>query len=105
MKTQYKIDPKSGSEVVFKATDKTDPTIQIAIRKIDKKKCKNNEDLLNLQEEIHMLQNVEHPNIVKYHQAYESKDALYLCMELCRPNIIKNRMRDNKSISERKAAV
>ena len=49
---------------------------------------------------------MKHPNIVKYYQAYEGKDALYLCMELCRPNEVKNRIMKSptKSITERKAA-
>ena len=29
------------------------------------------------------MQEVDHPNIVKYYETYYDKDSVYLCMELC----------------------
>lgn len=30
------------------------------------------------------MQQVDHPNIVKYYETYDDKSYIYLCMELCR---------------------
>ena len=36
-----------------------------------------------LKNEINILQQLDHPNIVKLYETYESPDELYLVMELC----------------------
>ena len=40
------------------------------------------EDKLALQNEIDILTQVDHPNIVKLHEIFEDGDAYYLVMEL-----------------------
>jgi serine/threonine protein kinase len=40
------------------------------------------DDLISLQNEITLMQSVDHPNIVKYFETYIDKKYFYLCMEL-----------------------
>lgn len=37
----------------------------------------------SLQNEVAIMQHIDHPNIVKYFETYEESDHIYLCMELC----------------------
>ena len=39
-------------------------------------------DLLGLRREVQIMQQVDHPNIVKYIETYDDKKYIYLCMEL-----------------------
>jgi len=36
-----------------------------------------------LRNEVAIMQQVDHPNIVKYYETYEEKKTIYLVMELC----------------------
>ena len=87
LKALYEINMKvlgSGSYgKVFLAKNKKDSTIQIAI-KVIKKANMSEEDLLGLKREVSIMQQVDHPNIVKYFETYDDKKYIYLCMELCR---------------------
>ena len=87
LKALYEINMKvlgSGSYgKVFLAKNKKDATIQIAI-KVIKKVNMSEEDLLGLKREVAIMQQVDHPNIVKYFETYDDKKYIYLCMELCR---------------------
>ena len=55
--------------------------MQIAIKTINKSHM-SSEELLALQNEVSLMQQVDHPNIVKYYETYEDKKFIYLCMEL-----------------------
>ena len=52
----------------------------VAIKIIDRAKCKGKESMI--QSEIDILKKVEHPNIVKLYDIFESPDKIYLVMEL-----------------------
>eukprot|EP00835_Amoeboradix_gromovi_P003071 NODE_191_length_15469_cov_0.243071.p3 type:complete len:604 gc:universal NODE_191_length_15469_cov_0.243071:4484-6295(+) len=52
----------------------------VAIKIIDRAKCKGKESMI--QSEIDILKKVEHPNIVKLYEIFESPDKIYLVMEL-----------------------
>ena len=86
LKETYDIDQKvlgSGSYgKVFKACDKKDKSLQIAIKVINKTKL-DEEDLISLKNEVRLMQQVDHPNIVKYYETYDDNKYIYLCMELC----------------------
>ncbi|KAK8813221.1 hypothetical protein WA158_002813 [Blastocystis sp. Blastoise] len=45
-----------------------------------------------LKNEINILQQLDHPNIVKLYETYESADELYLVMELCTGGELYNRL-------------
>jgi len=52
----------------------------VAIKIIDRAKCKGKESMI--QSEIEILKKVEHPNIIKLYDMFESPDKIYLVMEL-----------------------
>ena len=86
LKNSYDINMKvlgAGSYgKVFLAVNKKDPTMKIAI-KVIKKTGMSEDDLLGLKREVAIMQQVDHPNIVKYYETYDDKKYIYLCMELC----------------------
>ena len=67
---------------VYKARDRKNSEFQVAIKVIRKQKM-SQEDLKNVMGEVDMLRKVDHPNIVHYFETYESKENIYLVMELC----------------------
>lgn len=46
---------------------------------LNKKKLKNHLD--NIQEEVSILNRLDHPNIVKYYETYDDEKFIYLVME------------------------
>jgi len=53
------------------------------------------EDLLGLKREVAIMQQVDHPNIVKYFETYDDKKYIYLCMELCKGGELFQKIIDN----------
>lgn len=52
-----------------------------------------------------MLQQVDHPNIVKYYETYDDRDYIYLCMEYCSGGALFKRVADSqKQMTEFEAA-
>jgi len=83
---QYKMDKKKslGSGAygkIFKAHKIKDPSVEIALKIIDKKGM-SKADLEGFDLEVAIMQKVDHPNIVKYFESYENKRYIFLCMEL-----------------------
>ncbi|TPX66701.1 hypothetical protein SpCBS45565_g04295 [Spizellomyces sp. 'palustris'] len=69
---------------VILATDRRphppgEPPTKYAMKVIDKAKCKGYED--HIVKEITILKQINHKNIIKLHECYETKDRLYLQME------------------------
>jgi calcium/calmodulin-dependent protein kinase I len=62
------------------AESKDRPGTLYAIKVIDKKALKGKED--SLENEIKVLRRLDHPNVVKLLEAYESKLSVYLVMQL-----------------------
>ena len=85
MQNLYNIDKKLLGEgsygKVFKAFNKKDKTIEIAIKAIAKAHL-DDDDLAALENEVAIMQKLDHPNIVKYFETYDDKKYIYLCMEL-----------------------
>lgn len=86
LKKQYDIELKPLGEgsygKVFRAFNKADPSSKVAI-KVIKKAGLDAEDLLSIAREVAIMQQVDHPNIVKYYETYDDVKYIYLCMELC----------------------
>ncbi|CAD8062120.1 unnamed protein product [Paramecium sonneborni] len=55
---------------------------QFAIKIIEKVKVKGREDILA--NEIYMLQRIDHPNIIKFHEVYQNNRNFYICMDYCK---------------------
>ena len=51
-----------------------------AIKIIDRAKCKGKEEMIET--EVQILSKINHQNIVKLYEMYESKEKIYLVMEL-----------------------
>jgi calcium-dependent protein kinase len=85
LKKSYKFGAQIGAGNygrVFAAVNRHDPDIQAAIKIIDKK-CLDEDDLKALHLEIGIMETLDHPNIVRYMEAYEDSRFIYLVMEKC----------------------
>jgi len=54
---------------------------EYAIKIVDKKNYKEEEDILALMQEIQILDQLEHPNIVNLHELFEGDDKFYMVFE------------------------
>lgn len=86
LKATYNLDPKilgKGSfGTVYKGINKKNKNQKIAIKAIDKSHL-TPQECNEIHDEIKLLENVDHSNIVNYFETYEDKRFVYLCMELC----------------------
>merc|ERR1711953_1230553 len=72
-----------------------------AIKVIDKKALKGKED--SLENEIRVLRRLDHPNVVKLLEAYESRTCVYLVMELVTGGELFDRIVEKGSYTEKDA--
>lgn len=84
------------------AESKDSPGNLYAIKVIDKKALKGKED--SLENEIRVLRRLDHPNVVKLLEAYESKASVYLVMELVTGGELFDRIVEKGSYTEKDAA-
>lgn len=86
IKSKYTVNAKplgkgSFGKVVL-ASHNCDPSIKVAIKTISKKKL--DQDMTQkVMNEIRIVQNLDHPNIVTYLETYESSKHIYQVMEYC----------------------
>ncbi|KAI4838984.1 calcium-dependent protein kinase 3 [Plasmodium brasilianum] len=64
---------------VYKATDKM-LKISRAVKVVSKKKLKN---IPRFRQEIDIMKNLDHPNVIKLLETFEDEEQIYLVMELC----------------------
>jgi calcium-dependent protein kinase len=108
MQKLYNIDKKLLGEgsfgKVFKATNKKDKTIAIAIKAIAKANL-DQDDLDALENEVQIMQKLDHPNIVKYFETYDDLKYIYLCMELCQGGeLFDHVIKSKEPLTEKKCA-
>ena len=86
LKKQYNIELKPLGEgsfgKVFKASNKSDSSMKVAVKVINKHGL-DEDDLLSISREVAIMEQVDHPNIVKYYETYDDVKYIYLVMELC----------------------
>ena len=62
--------------------------------------------LEEIQNEICIMQYVDHPNIVKYYETYDDENFLYLCLELLAGGQLKQKIEEKKQpYKEKNAAI
>ncbi len=88
---------------VFLGENKADTSHKVAIKVISKSKL-SEEEIESLHFEVAILQQVDHPNIVKYYETYEDEKFIYLVMELCPGGELIEKLSVNKSMTENMAA-
>lgn len=84
------------------AESKEEPGKMYAIKIIDKKALKGKED--SLENEIRVLRRLDHRNVVKLLDAYESRQCVYLVMELVTGGELFDRIVEKGSYTEKDAA-
>ena len=67
---------------MFLATNRKDTSMKVAIKVINKSKM-DEDSLDDIEKEIRIMTNVDHPNICSYYETYDDKKFIYLVMELC----------------------
>jgi calcium-dependent protein kinase len=66
---------------VFLSENIADPSFKVAIKVLNKAKLKDH--LYTIREEVRILTELDHPNIVKYFETYDDTKYIYLVMEYC----------------------
>ena len=74
---------------------------RVAIKSIPKNKI--SQDVTGLRNELSILEVVDHPNIIKYHQVYEDEKFLHVCMEYCSGGDLFDRIINKGTFSEAEA--
>ena len=69
--------------VVKKVCLKNNPEILRAMKIIPKENIIENEDGTNFLDEIEILKNLEHPNIMKIYECFNDKKNVYIVSEFC----------------------
>ncbi len=85
------------------AENKADNSYKVAIKVITKSKL-SPEEIDALHVEVSILQNVDHPNIVKYYETYEDDRFIYLVMENCPNGELLDKFSQNQHMNENMAA-
>lgn len=84
IKKYYEVDSatlgKGAFGKVFKARSLTDKNFQVAIKVLDKSNMSSRQ-IKGIGSEVQILNQLDHPNIVKYYEVFEDKKSLYLVME------------------------
>jgi len=66
---------------VFLSESLADPNFKVAIKVLNKEKLADHIDAIK--EEVRILTNLDHANIVKYYETYDDNKYMYLVMEYC----------------------
>jgi len=77
---------------------------KVAIKILDKKKLKEDDDIIRLKREFEMLSQFNHPNVVSVYEIFESIDSYFTVMEYCDGGELFNFIVKNKYLSEEKSA-
>jgi serine/threonine protein kinase len=77
--------------------------MKVAVKVIDKKIFANKYNLKNVQSEIDIMKKVDHPNIVKLHDIFQTTNNMYIVTELCESGDLSSYLKAKKKIPEYEA--
>jgi len=99
LKDRYRIEKKLGSgsfSVVYMGTD-----IKLN-RKVAIKQIKITTDTSKITPEIEIMKKLNHPNIVKYYDAIETNNCMYIVMEYCNAGSLQDVINLNEKMGKNK---
>jgi len=88
---------------VYKAVNKSTKE-EVAVKVIDKKKASSEQDAARLKTEVDILKKVRHPNVVCLKDLFETKENLYLVMELVTGGELFDKIVEKGSYTEKDAS-
>ena len=77
---------------------------KVAIKILEKRKIREEDDLIRLKREFEMLSQFNHPNVITVSEIFESPEAYFTVMEFCEGGELFNYIVANKYLSEEKSA-
>ena len=77
---------------------------KVAIKILEKKRIKEEDDIVRLKREFEMLSQFNHPNVITVSEIFESNEAYFTVMEYCEGGELFNYIVENKYLSEEKSA-
>ena len=86
--------------VVKKVCLKNDPETFRAMKIIPKENIIENEDGTKFVDEIEILKNLEHPNIMKIYECFNDKENVYIISEFCDEGDLLGKMEKLKSLNQ-----
>ena len=81
---------------------KLDPHVKYAVKSIVRVQIKS--DVKLLEEELAILQKVDHPNIIKFHESYIDYKYIHIVMELAEGGELFDKIVSSQTFSEKVAA-
>ena len=77
---------------------------KVAVKILEKRRLKEEDDIIRLKREFDMLSQFNHPNVISVSEIFETKDAYFTVMEFCEGGELFNYIVENKRLSEEKSA-
>lgn len=91
--------------VTYECQDKVSGE-KVACKKISKSRLRTEVDIEDVRREVEIMRHLPpHPNIVRYRDVFEDKEAIYLVMELCEGGELFDRIVSKGHYTERAAAL
>ncbi len=75
----------------------------VAVKVLDKKLFANQYNLKNIQSEIEIMKKVEHDNIVRFLDVFQTCNNMYIISELCESGDLKTLLKRRKKLPEKEA--
>lgn len=91
-----------GNFAVVKQSKQKNTDNEYAIKIIDKSKMKGKENMI--ENEIYIMKSCDHPNIVKLHEEFETKDEVYLVTDLVKGGDLFDAISQSVKFSEKDSA-